>query len=125
MDEAIRKKLEAPLRQLYDDLMGAARRTGLNAAPVAPDAAAESGACLPERVGATVSFTGPRADLEAAGFDIASVFADPERDVSFASGSIALVRIRGLAMVSHVRFIYGAGEVVPARSRDANARDAR
>ena len=75
MDEAIRKKLEAPLRQLYDDLMGAARRTGLNAAPIAPDAAAESGACLPERVGATVSFTGPRADLEAAGFDIASVFA--------------------------------------------------
>jgi len=46
-DEAIRKKLEAPLRQLYGDLMGAARRTGLNATPVAPDATAESGAPSP------------------------------------------------------------------------------
>lgn len=121
-DNQIRQKLEAPLRQLHAELVGAVRRAGADA-PLAPDAAADAGACIPERVGVTVSFTGLRADLEAAGLGIASVFADPERDVSFASGAIASLRIGDLALVSHVRFIYAVGEVVHARSSSPKAID--
>jgi hypothetical protein len=97
------KKLDPELRSLLRAMVEAGK------AGVAVD---NRGRCFPESVGLIVALRGPRADLEAVGFEVHSLGPHPDGTLS-GTGRISTLRLLDLAAVDSLVAADGGGHYLP------------